>query len=498
MKSKSILQRNIYSSILPQFVNILSNFILPTMIIVAYGSQVNGLVSTIRTIISYVALVGAGIATATTQALYAPVANSNTEEVKGMLKAADNMFNHWGYIYLLLVSFISLLYPFLIESDIDYLTMVSLLLVMSVSGASEFFIVGRCRSLLYANQKVYVCSQIQALSLFISLLFAVVLLKLEVNIILVQLSISFVYILRAILLRWYVNKEYPEFVNLKNVAPIKKATEKRKDAMLHQLTGLVVTSSQTVILSMMVGLEAASIFAVYNIIFSGIYSICSNINVAVTPFLGKVFAVGTLKQVYEKYQLCEISFYLICSFVFGVTVFVILPFVALYTQHADINYIYHDFAILFVIVQFFSIYRLPSNALINVAGHYKETRLRAIIEALICFVSSIIFTYLYGMYGVLLGTGCAIGWRCLDIIFYSHHILLHVSVKKSLFRFLRCLIIIIISYFISNRIEITISSYLSWILYSICISIFISVILFLDVSLFERQMLQRIRLSSQK
>ena len=34
-------------------------------------------------------------------------------------------------------------------------------------------------------------------------------------------------------------------------------------------------------------LEAASIYAVYNIVFSGLQSICANINTAVTPYLGK-------------------------------------------------------------------------------------------------------------------------------------------------------------------------------------------------------------------
>ena len=59
--------KNILASALPQFVNIIINFILPGMIIVRYGSEIYGLVSTTKTITAYISLVGAGLATAITQ-----------------------------------------------------------------------------------------------------------------------------------------------------------------------------------------------------------------------------------------------------------------------------------------------------------------------------------------------------------------------------------------------------------------------------------------------
>ena len=204
MKSIFQVYKNVGASILPQLVNIISNFILPVMIISLYDSSINGLLSTVKTIVAYISLVGAGISVATTQALYSPVAKGDSETVKGMLKATSQMFNKCGTIYLIIVFVISLIYPLLLDENIPYVTMVLLLLVVSVSGASEFFIVGRCRSLLYANQKVYVCTSIQAFSLIASLLLAIFMLKKEANIILVQFGISFVYVVRAFLLWLYL------------------------------------------------------------------------------------------------------------------------------------------------------------------------------------------------------------------------------------------------------------------------------------------------------
>ena len=58
----SSVNKNILSSLLPQIVNIASNLILPALIISTFGSQINGLISSTKSIVGYISLVGAGIA----------------------------------------------------------------------------------------------------------------------------------------------------------------------------------------------------------------------------------------------------------------------------------------------------------------------------------------------------------------------------------------------------------------------------------------------------
>lgn len=493
MKTLTNVYRNLGASVLPQLVNIISNLILPGMIILAYGSAVNGLVSTVKVIISYISLVGAGIAVATTQALYQPVAQKDTPTVRGMMRATEDMFNKCGWTYLGIVAIAAFIYPLAINNAaVDYVSMVILMLVISVSGASEFFVVGKCRSLLYANQKVYVCTTIQAFSLLVSLVLAIVMLKLNMSIILVQAGISFVYVMRALLLYAYVKRNYADYVATKGVNPIKRAVEKRNNAMVHQLTGLVVTGSQTLILSVMVGLEAASIYAVYNIVFSGIHSICSNLNIAVAPFLGKSYAVNRSETTIREYDMVDFSMNALCAVVFAVTALMILPFIGIYTQQADINYLYPEFAILFVFVQLFNVRRLPCNSMINAAGHFKETQSRAIIEAAICLAGSIVLTHFFGMYGVLMGTGLAIGWRCLDMIIYSHNRILNNSPRKALFRLVRSIAYVAVACLMCIINPISANSYSMWILYALLLFGAAVIILLFDTVLFERTTLSGI------
>lgn len=65
---------NLIFSLLLQFVTAISGFIQPILFINTYGSKVNGLVFSIKNLISYLNLVEAGVATAASQALYKPLA----------------------------------------------------------------------------------------------------------------------------------------------------------------------------------------------------------------------------------------------------------------------------------------------------------------------------------------------------------------------------------------------------------------------------------------
>jgi len=478
--------KNLASSILPQLINIISNLILPGIIIAHFGSSVNGLVSTTKTIVSYISLVGAGIATAVTQALYQPVANNDDKVVKGMLRSANSMFNKYGLIYVAITVAVSFFYPLVIDSDIPYWTVLGLLVVMSVSGASEFFAIGRCRTLLYAHQKVYVCSLVQAVSLLLSLLLALLMLRLDASIVAVQFAISFVYVLRGFLLSAYVRTNYKQYSDYKSATPIPAAIQKRGDAMVHQLAGLAVTGSQSAILTVIVGLNAASIYSVYNVVLYGIRTICSNLFTAITPFLGKEYALNRKESLMKKYGVIEFAFFYFVAFVLCVATAMLVPFVSLYTKGADIDYVYPVFSFLFVISSAFYILKLPGTALINVAGHFKETKGRALIEASLSVVFSILFTVLVGKNGVLIGTGIALGWRCFDTVFYVAKYILGGTVKRTLLRLAVFFVDIAIFKLISDTIQVSPKSFLEWCLLSAVYALGAFVLLILEALVFER------------
>ncbi len=477
--------KNIFSSSLPQIAGIITNFILPPLIIAQYGSEINGLISTSRVILGYIALVGAGISSAVTQSLYAPVSKGDDWTVKGMLHAASNMFNRYGLIYIFIMLVVSVFYPLFIKNFNQHFLVMLLLIVMSLSSISEFFAIGRCRALLYAHQKVYITSIIQSLGTLVGLLLAYILLQLKVNIVIVQFALSMAYVSRAFLLIWYIDKHYPQYHDFKQVPPISQAVRKRKNALVHQLAGLVVMGTQTAILTFLIGLDAASIYAVYNIIFAGVQSLCNSLNTSITPFLGKEYALHSIDKLRAMYNCLEYVYFCLVAFTYSVTMVMLLPFISLYTKKADINYEYPIFAALFTYVSSFYVLKIISSSLINAAGYFKETQGRAIIEASATLILSVLFTHCFGLIGVLIGTGIALGWRCIDSIWYANKYILKQPNLRSFFRASFVYFSITLACIFVQRNIITCDSYLAWVKTSCLISMEVLAFLLFISLLFE-------------
>ena len=79
--------------VISQVVTLLLGIIIPKLMIVSYGSEVNGLLSSIRQVFVYVALLEAGIGTASLQALYAPVALGDNKRICEIMAATSAL--HW-------------------------------------------------------------------------------------------------------------------------------------------------------------------------------------------------------------------------------------------------------------------------------------------------------------------------------------------------------------------------------------------------------------------
>lgn len=72
-----------------QLVVLCVGLIVPKFFIMSYGSEINGLQSSIAYIYTYIALLEAGIGTATLQALFGTLGRENKEETNAILSATN-------------------------------------------------------------------------------------------------------------------------------------------------------------------------------------------------------------------------------------------------------------------------------------------------------------------------------------------------------------------------------------------------------------------------
>ena len=95
----NLIYKNIICSVLLQIVTIASGFVIPKVILVYFGSSVNGLISSINQFLNYIQLLEGGLSGVIMAALYKPLANHDKEKISGIVKAAQSFFQKIGIIY---------------------------------------------------------------------------------------------------------------------------------------------------------------------------------------------------------------------------------------------------------------------------------------------------------------------------------------------------------------------------------------------------------------
>lgn len=492
-KKKSSLI-NIVSMFGYQFVVMIIGFILPKLLLEQYGPDIHGYTSTVTTIMSYIALLNAGLSAAAIQSLYRPLAQNKHDEISSIVKAIDKFYVKTGIYYTIAVIACALVLPFFITGDITNFEIIFLMIVMGATSTLECFIYSKYMVLLQADQHLYVVSITNTIAVILRTIIQIILIKLNASIILVQaLPLSMVF-LRMFILHCYVKKRYP-YLN-KNAKPLDKALSKRWNAFIHQIAGLVVNNTDVVLLSTFKNLTYVSIYSVYNLVFSHLYTFMTSVfSHGTVASFGAIIHEDKKEELDEAFNIYEIAYYFSIIVVYSITSCMILPFVKIYTEKiTDIPYVDYKLAILFIIISIMTNLRVPCNTLINASGHFKETQNRAIIEAVINIVASIILMIPFGMYGLLLGTICSFAFRTFDIIIYSNKKILKRKLWVSIKRVIIVVICILINWSIYMYLfkNLNIDNWILWILECIKIGLISVVIATIIMYIFENKTIKLI------
>lgn len=430
---------NMMANLMLQVCVAVSGIILPRFFMEAYGSTVNGMITSISQFLSYIALVEAGVGTASAVVLYAPLANKDSKQINGILSATKRFYFKSGCLYLILTLGLAVIYPMLINSQVEKSLVVLMVLILSSSSAIDFFVLGKYRVLLTADQKNYVVTFAQIIGTILMVVLSVLFIKLNMGVVVVKSVVTFVFILRVLIVYVYVKKKYSD-VNY-NEVPMYDKLEQRWDALLHQIVGTIVLNTGIVILTVFSGknsLLEVSVYTTYNMVGQALYLFLNSFSTALSAGFGQVIAAKeeeTLKKAYSTY---EYMYTIVLHIMYTCMAILILPFVYLYTINIkDVNYVRVSVAILFVVCGYIRDMRIPSLTMICSAGHFRETRYRAIAEALINIVVSMIFVFKFGLVGVLAGTICSFAYRSIDCVLYNSKYI----VKNISLRFMRRMLV---------------------------------------------------------
>lgn len=481
-KEKSI--NNLLCGVLGNIVTSIVAIIIPHLFIVNYGSEVNGLLSSIRQIYVYLALLEVGIGDASVVALYGPIGKGDHNRANEILSATNYYYKKIGVLYTVGIVLAGIIYPLFLNTEIPYSVCFAVIILQGTGSLIGYFVQAKYNMLIRVDNRNYVITNMETVASVLTDCTRIILLLNSKSIIAIQSSYLIFNLCKMMYICWYIKKHY-KWIDLK-ATPDFKAISKKNAVFVHQISSLVFSHTDVLVLTFVCGLKTVSIYSMYATVYAMVNNIITIVGNSVQAALGQLFHVD--RERYIKIQDTFETYYLTLIFaLFAITSIFILPFMKLYTAGADINYIDWKLPVLFGTYMLLSYGRISSNYIIGFAGAFKETQWRAWLETIINIVVSLVCVFKFGIYGVLMGTIAALLYRANDIILFANHKVLNRSAKKTYIKWGENAIIFAIMVAIFTKIPMNLDSYITLILNAIWVSCIVCITFFGTISLLEKE-----------
>ncbi len=462
MKNKLYLNSSI--SLFYQIFAIVIGLILPRLILKQYGSEINGLTTSITQMLSVISFLDLGVGAVVQSALYKPLAMSDNKKINEIYNSARKYFKIIAKVLLVYILILCVYYAFFKSADFSWYFTTSLILSIAISYFAQYYF-GICNSLLLnADQKIYIVTLVNLLGMVTNAVMTIALLNVGANIQIVKFASSCVYLLRPILLQIYVKKHYKICV-LHN--PKKDAIPNKWSGLAQHITVVVTNSVDNIMLTFFGTFSMISIYNVYVLPLNSIKNLVEVTSNSFKSYFGHLLAKeekSILKNEFDKY---ETTMHFITSVIMSTTLVTLTPFIIIYTSGVnDTNYNAPIFGLMITLAYTMYILRLIYTNVIFAAGKFRETQKYCIIECAINIIISLVLVMRFGLVGVAIGTLLSSGYRMFSSVYYLKKDILH----RPLRFFSRHIIIDIVCFafvmFITSFIHIKTPNFLAWCFYA--------------------------------
>lgn len=436
MKRKTKLMLNSASSLLYQAITMVCGFILPRLFISQYGSEVNGLVSSVTQFLGFISLAECGVGAVVQSSLYKPLADNDTDEISRIVVSSDRFFRRIAYILAGYTVFLMAVYPLITLESFGYLDTLLLIFVISISTFAQYYIGMTYRLLLSADQLGFIQYTIHAASLMLNTVACILLVKAGASIQIVKLTTSLIFVAQPLALTVIARRRYKINRKIKVTGePIKQ----KWNGLAQHIAAVVLGNTDTVVLTLLSTLQNVSIYAVYHLVVNGVKQIIVSLTNGMQAMFGNMLAKSETDELNRSFDRIEWILHTAVTLAFSITALLIIPFIKVYTANFEdsADYIVPAFAYMITLAQAAYCLRLPYNIMVLAAGHYRQTQTSAIIEAVINIVVSVVLVFRFGLIGVAIGTFAAMVYRTVYLAVYLskhiihrklRHFLLHIAV----------------------------------------------------------------------
>lgn len=368
---------------------VLFGFLAPRFIILTYGSEVNGLSSTITQILNIILILQAGATTAAIYSLYKPISDNDYEEICRNIASAEKFFEKIAYIFGGLMLVVASVVPFLLKTELDNIEVVVAFVLMGISSFLDLYFTAKFRIVFTAYQEKFYISITTLIEMVIYYAIVFITIFCKFHFLFMYVGYFTASIIRIVLLKKICQKKHGDLETKKYKRDAAKIGG-RNYALANEVSHSVVNSSITIILSFMYGLKETSVYSVYALVSQALNLVATSIYSSFGPSFGNLIASGDQENSAKVFSIFQYIYVMMNTFLMMCMLFLVVPFVNIYTSGADdIDYVNYLLATVLVFSGIFSAYRIPYNVLVSTCGYFKETWKQPVISAIVSIAISV-------------------------------------------------------------------------------------------------------------
>ncbi len=381
-------------------VNGLLGIVVTNFVTSHFGSDFNGLNSTVNQIVNILLILEGGFTVASNVALFAPLTAQDTNTVNGILSATRHKFRKAGLLFLAAGLIVAVIYGFVAQSDLSWEFIFTLVVMTVVPAAFNLYYATTYRVLLQTQQKEYMISLFTILTVGLGHIANIVMILLGGKMWMVRFITMVFTLCNSLLIAGYV-KKHNRFLNLKTT-PRADLIRGTGDVMAQKITGVIYQAAPMVFITIAIDTVTASIYGAYNMVFQMLKTLLHSVIDAPRHSLGQLITERDRKEVWPVFAQYEFIAFLGVFVTLTTCYVLILPFIALYSAgFTDANYYNPTIALMMVCIATVEMLHIPSGHLLNMAGLFRISRNFQVISCIVLVVSMIAGGILWGVYGML-------------------------------------------------------------------------------------------------
>ncbi len=424
--------RNMVFALLTQFVTIALNLIGRRVFVQQLDIEYLGLGGLFTNILSILSLAELGIGHAIIYSMYKPIAISDNEKIKSLMKLYKKVYVSVGILMLAIGAIIAPGVESLIKDapDIEGLSLIFMLFV--VQSASTYFFSYKTNFLL-AMQKNYILQIFDIINSVAMLSLQIISLILFKNYY-IYLILSIVCpLIKNMLATIYVNRRYPflrEKAQSLEKQEVKKISKNVFALFLYKISSTLSATIDTILVSKFLGIIEVAIYYNYHFILAFSDKLFITVLGTITPSLGNFMAVSETEKKQKLFATMQMIYYWIGTYL---AVGLILLFNPLIEIWLGKEFLFpHYIVIALVVSATLTNFQRPCALLRDSNGLFWHGKLRPLAMTIINIVSSIIFVKLFGTVGVVLGTILA---KVSTYVWYDPYIAYKYVLKEGLTKY---------------------------------------------------------------